>query len=213
MAILRHILLTIGSGKLLAATTIAMSLALSSCGGGSDTVTAGAGGSGIGGTGVTMVRGNVATVVAAIEPGGTVHERTMFAHMLNFISQPAVAQSSSVQGIVVSGGGKRGVTDSLGRFVLNGVVPSNSFTLIFTLKDGRQATMGIGPVVEGTTVEVKNVVVNVQRGNASSSEIQQQVNPGSQNNASPTGATSSGSEDDGSSDDDTSDDDDSDDDS
>ena len=211
MAILQHTL-PIRNNKLLAIVTITVSLALSSCGGGSDTITAGAGGSGIGGTGVTLVRGNVATVVAAISPINSTNKTRMFARMLDLISRPAIAQSSEVNGIVVSGGGKQDVTDNMGRFALSGVVPSDSFQLIFTLKDGRQAKMTIGPVLKGATVEVKNVVVNAQKGNASSPNIQQQASPSSPNSANSTASTTSGS-DDGSSDDDTSDDDDSDDDS
>jgi hypothetical protein len=161
--------------KILSVFALASTLTLVSCGGGSG-VTAGVGGSGIGGTGVTLVRGNVATVVAALEGGARVR---ILAGVIDLISRPVIAQSGSVEGIMVSGGGQADVTDELGRFELIGVTPSPDFVLTLVVTNGQPANLGIGSVAENSAVQVNNIVVDARQGSATSSSVDVKDNSGS----------------------------------
>lgn len=179
-------------------------LSLFSCGGGSG-VTAGASGSGIGGTGVTLVRGNVATVVAALERGGG--RVRMLAGLIDVLSSPAIAESGSVFDIMVSGGGQSDATDELGRFELIGVRPSPNFVLTFAFSDGQRINLAIGSVPELVVVDVSNIVIDTQEGSATPSSIETRNNSddGDSNeggsgddDSSASGSGSGGSEDDNS---------------
>lgn len=148
----------------------ALITSLASCGGGG--TTAGTGGSGIGGTGVTLVRGNVATVTAALEREGREGYARMLARVAELVSSEAIAQAGSVSGIQVSGGGKQDVTDDLGRFELVDVAPDANFILTLVLTDGQRIDFGIGSVPDMSAVEVRNIVVNTTQGEAKPASVE-----------------------------------------
>lgn len=144
---------------------------LSSCGGGG--TTAGVGGSGIGGTGVTLVRGNVVTVTAALDLDrkGDGYAR-MLARIADLISREAVAQAGGVSGIRVSGGGKQDITDDLGRFDLIDVTPSSNFIITLVLSDGQRVDFSIGAVPDMAAVRVDNIVIDSGEGSAQPSSVE-----------------------------------------
>ena len=173
-------------------STLVSALAVVSCGGGSG-VTAGVGGSGIGGTGITLVRGNVATVVAVLENSARVR---MLAGIIDLFSRSAIAQPGEVDGIVVSGGGQTDVTDEQGRFELIEVTPSSNFVITLTLQDGQVINLGIGSVPPSSAVQVNNIVVDARQGNASPSSVEVEDNSsssGDDNSDDDSGSGSSGS--------------------
>ncbi len=133
---------------------------LTSCGGGG--TTAGAGGSGIGGTGITAtVNGNVAQVVAqgpSSNTGGL--PVRVLAAIADLLAARVNAQTGGVGGIGVQGGGQQTVTDSAGRFNLPNVTPSDNFQIVLILPDTQQIGFNIGQVPAGSTVQVSNIVVN-----------------------------------------------------
>ncbi len=144
---------------------------LTSCGGGG--TTAGAGGSGIGGTGITAtVNGNVAQVVAqgpSPDQGGL--PVRMLAAIVDLLAARVNAQTGGVGGIGVQGGGQQTVTDSTGRFNLPNVTPSNNFQIVLTLLDNQQIGFNIGPVPAGSAVQVSNIVVNKSQNTARPSAV------------------------------------------
>jgi hypothetical protein len=181
-------------GKILGVIALTSALTLVSCSGGSG-VTAGVGGSGIGGTGVTLVRGNVATVVAALESEARVR---ILAEVIDLFSRPVIAQSGSVEGIMVSGGGQADVTDELGRFELIGVTPSPNFVLTLVVTSGQPANLGIGPVAQNSAVQVNNIVIDARQGSATSSSVDVKDNSGSSsddNESSDNNSSENGTED------------------
>jgi hypothetical protein len=136
------------------------------------------GGSGIGGTGITLVRGNVATVTASLpnfDRGGRVR---MLALVAALVSREAIAQSGEVSGIQVSGGGKSDVTDDLGRFELVDVAPSSNFVMLLVLPDGQRIDLAIGAVPKKSAVEVRNIVINSSQGSAAPSSVEVRDNSG-----------------------------------
>ena len=157
--------------KVFGIAVVALALTLSSCGGGSGT-TAGKGGSGIGGTGVTLVRGNVATVVAALQHDNPNHIRALV-RILDLASPQAIA-AQSVKGISVSGGGRGDVTDDNGRFELIGVTPSSNFVLTMKLSGGKQIKLPIGPVQKSQSVQVNNIVIDARNDDASFSSVEKE---------------------------------------
>lgn len=138
---------------------IAATVFLTSCGGGG--TTAGAGGSGIGGTGITAtVNGNVAQVVAqSPSPNQGPLSVRMLALVVDLFAARVNAQTGGVGGIGVRGGGQQTVTDAAGRFNLSNVTPSDNFQIVLTLPDAQQIGFNIGPVPAGSTVQVSNIVV------------------------------------------------------
>ncbi len=155
---------------------------LTSCGGGG--TTAGAGGSGIGGTGITAtVNGNVVQVVAkgATPDSGHMSVR-MLAAVMNFLAERVNAQSGGVEGIRVQGGGREAVTDSMGRFTLNEVPPSEDFQMVLTLQDTQRVVFSIGQVPAGSTVNVSNIVVNKSRGDATPSSVEVELDDDASSN-------------------------------
>jgi len=155
---------------------LALTLALTSCGGGTNT--AGAGGSGVGGTGITTVTGNVSQVVARApatqDPGLA---RSMLAVATGWLAAPAGAQEGSLAGIQVIGGGQSTTTDGAGEFELQDVTPSDNFRLIFIPEEDRTIVLPIGTVRSGARVRVVNVVLDTGRGvaNADDVEVQEDV--------------------------------------
>jgi len=159
------------------ALLLVLVLALTSCSGGS--TTAGAGGSGIGGTGITRVSGNVAQIVALM-PQTAPREagRSLLASLAGWISRPATAQTASLAGIRVSGGGRSTTTDVRGDFELVGVTPGEDFRLTFVVEGRPPAVLPVGAVAAGAQVRVRDVVVDTQRGVAQAAAIEIQQNPG-----------------------------------
>jgi len=149
------------------AAVIAILWLLTSCGGSSTS-----GGSGIGGTGITSVRGNVVSVVAQLRfpVSDQLHAR-LLAAVLDFISTPVIAQSS-VSGIRVNGGGQAAITDETGRFALDDVAPDRNFLITLTLSSGQAISLGIGSVPEGALVQVNNIVIDTTQGSAAPDSIE-----------------------------------------
>lgn len=150
--------------------SLALILAASSCGGGTDV--AGAGGSGIGGTGITTVSGNVSRVVARAEqpPDGSLVRR-MLAVLSRSVADAASAQSASLAGIKVTGGGRTTTTDGAGGFDLEDVAPSSNFVLTFVLPDKDSIPLPLGAVPPGSRVRVSNVVLYADQGSASAGQV------------------------------------------
>lgn len=135
-----------------ALATAAALLLLASCGGSSTS-----GGSGVGGTGITTVSGNVAQVTArAVVPGRQPATRLAW---LDLLVEPALAQAG-LAGVTISGGGLSTVTDQAGNFALQGVQPSEDFVLRFEVPGVAPITLELGTVGAGVTVEVVNVVLD-----------------------------------------------------
>ncbi len=146
---------------------------LTSCGGGG--TTAGAGGSGIGGTGITAtVNGNVAQVVAqSVSPDSDRFAPRMLAAILDILAERVNAQSGGgVGGIRIQGGGQETLTDDMGQFTLRDVMPSDNFQLLLTLQDAQQVSLNIGTVPAGSTVHVANILVNKSQGRATPSAVE-----------------------------------------
>lgn len=162
---------SVGRFNIRLAAVIAAIVFLTSCGGGG--TTAGAGGSGIGGTGITAtVNGNVAQVVAqGPSPNQSGITVRMLAAIVDLLAAQVNAQTSGVGGIAVQGGGQQTVTDSAGRFSLPNVTPSDNFLILLTLQDNQQIGLNIGPVPAGSAVQVDNIVVNKSQNSARPSSV------------------------------------------
>jgi len=155
-------------------------LALASCGGGLST--AGNGGSGVGGTGITRVSGNVVQVVASEQETSNREARGgLFVSLVRWISRGAIAQSTSLGGIRVSGGGQSTTTDTSGDFELLGVRPGDDFRLTFEAAGSRPIVLPVGEVSTGASVEIKDIVLDTLNGTAEAAEIRIQENPGNVN--------------------------------
>lgn len=168
--------MTIGPiSKYANAVLLALTLVLTSCGGG--TYTAGAGGSGIGGTGITTVTGNVSQVVAeAGQPGSLFAGSRTLAVLSRLAANAANAQSGSLAGIQVTGGGRTTTTDGAGGFHLEGVTPSDDFVLTFVVPTDGPITLPIGTVPAGALVRVDNVVLHTGQGTAAAGDVKVEPN-------------------------------------
>ena len=157
---------------------VALALALSSCGGGSNT--AGVGGSGIGGTGITAatVNGNVVQVVNQARLRDPALAQKLLAMVTDWLSAPANAQTGSgpIEGIQVIGGGRITTTDSGGNFELQGVNPSANFVLNFVLSQDQTIALPIGAVPAGSRVTVRNITLNADQGFASADDVEVEEN-------------------------------------
>lgn len=170
---------------------LVLTFALSSCGGGTDT--AGAGGSGIGGTGITTVTGNISQVVALAPQDDQPLARSLLAGAFNWFSTPVNAQSTPPDddqrgGIQVFGGGQLTTTNDDGEFVLEDVEPSDNFVLRFVFEENQTVTTSIGPVPPGALVTVSDIVVDTEQGFANPGSVRveenRQSNNGNSQNAS-----------------------------
>ncbi|MGA8259915.1 MAG: hypothetical protein WB783_06865 [Arenicellales bacterium] len=175
-----------------AALSLMLALALTSCGGGTDT--AGAGGSGIGGTGITTVAGNVSQIIArADEPRSRTVTGKMVAAVSSLLTKVANAQSGSLAGIRVTGGGRETTTDATGGFTLANVVPSANFVLTFVPKGDQSIDLAIGQVPTGSRVRVHNIVLYASQGHASAGGVEIEDGTSStQDNADSTGQSTDG---------------------
>ncbi len=142
-------------------------LSFASCGGGSSSS-----GSGIGGTGITLVRGNVSSVdgqlFVSIHPEGSYLPITCLAEWIIPLSY---AQSGGAGSLTVSGGGQTTTTNSAGEFELPGVTPSASFVLTFKTNGNNTIPLGIGEVLNGAVVTVKDIRIDTKNGSAKSTDI------------------------------------------
>jgi len=141
-------------------------LSFASCGGGSSSS-----GSGIGGTGITLVRGNVTSVdgqlFVLLSPEGTYHS---IDYLTEWIIPLSYAQSNGTDSLTVSGGGQTTTVNSAGEFELPGVTPSANFVLTFKT-DGDSIPLGIGEVLNGAVVTVKNIRIDTKSGSAKPADI------------------------------------------
>jgi len=157
------------------AVLLALTLTLTSCGGG--TYTAGAGGSGIGGTGITTITGNVSQVVAEMQRRDDPFvSRRMLAALSRLATTAANAQSGSLAGIQVTGGGRKATTDGSGSFHLEGVTPSDDFVLSFVVATDGPITLPIGTVPTGSHVRVDNVILHTGQGTAAAEDVKVEPN-------------------------------------
>ncbi len=163
-----------------------LTLVLSSCGGGTTTV--GSGESGIGGTGITTVTGNVSQVIADGPDAEHAMVRRMIAGAVNWVAPPVNADLTLLGGIHVIGGGQFTTTDDSGNFVLEDVSPSNNFVLSFVFEDDETVALPIGTVPAGARVTVNDIVVDVDQGFATPGNVEIEENfPGSGQGANPPG--------------------------
>lgn len=156
---------------------LVLAIALSSCGGGSGT-TAGVGGSGVGGTGITTVTGNVSQVVAAAPTNQTLAGK-LLADTVDWLAAPVNAQSGSLADIQVIGGGRVATTNDIGEFTLKDVKSSDNFVLRFVFPDEDQILLPIGSVPDGARVRVINILVDTGQGFATAGGIEIQEDGGS----------------------------------
>jgi hypothetical protein len=172
---------------------LALSMALISCGGGTNTA---GGGSGIGGTGISTVTGNVSQVITD-EPEAAWHERPLglrvLAGAINWLSAPVNAESAQLAGIQVFGGGGIATTGDDGSFTLEEVAPSENFVLNFVLDD-TQIALSIGRVPAGSRVEVRNIVVNAAQGFATAEDVEVEENATTMDDGTGNASRSAGSQ-------------------
>ncbi len=124
------------------------------CGGGGEV--ASGGGSGIGGTGISFVKGNVASVNGQANAG---------------LSKALYASTGIFAGVTVSGGGKTSALNQFGGFELADVTPSENLVLTFEVEGSGNATLPLGKVGPGETATVTDIAIDTSTGNASSSSI------------------------------------------
>ncbi len=146
-------------------------LLLTSCGGGG--VAKSGGGSGVGGTGITFVKGNILSVNGElIADANSVTDPGFARYLSNLVIKLAMAQSIDPTSITVFGGGLSSKVNALGEFELPGVQPSNNFVLIFRFNDGSTASLSIGSVEIGSKVTVKDIVIDTNSGSAEPGPIE-----------------------------------------
>ena len=133
---------------------LALALLCVSCGGGGDVATGG--GSGIGGTGISFVKGNVVSVDGQTNAG---QAKALF------------ASTGIFEGVTVSGGGKSSPLNQFGGFELADVAPSENMVLTFDVSGSGSATLPVGMVGRGQTAIVTDITINTDSGNASSTSI------------------------------------------
>ncbi|MDZ7839939.1 MAG: hypothetical protein U5R46_03830 [Gammaproteobacteria bacterium] len=172
--------------RILVPLLLALTLILSSCGSGTTTV--GSGDSGIGGTGITTVTGNVSQIIADGPDAEQAMVRRMIAGVMNWVAQPVNAQLTFLGGIQVFGGGQLTTTDDNGNFVLEDVSPSDNFVLSFVFEDEKTVALPIGTVPAGARVSVNDIVVDMEQGFATPGNIEVEENfPGSGQGGNPPG--------------------------
>ena len=151
---------------ILAAAVACLTLMLASCGGSSGGIAFSGGGSGIGGTGITFVKGNVLSI-----DGQTVTwapNDPIQGTLAGWMILASFAQTIHPTDITVSGGNRSVQIGANGLFELAGVEPSNAFTLVFSLPDGTAIPLAIGQVPDGSTVTVVDIVLDTSSQTASS---------------------------------------------
>lgn len=125
-------------------------LLTASCGGGGDAVSGG--GSGIGGTGISFVKGNVVSVNGQTAAG---QAKALFSSATIFES------------VTVTGGGKSTPLNQFGGFELANVELSENLVLTFTVTDSGTAKLPVGQVASGQTITLRDIAINTGSGKAS----------------------------------------------
>ena len=149
---------------------VTLALFLTSCGGG---VTSSGSGSGIGGTGITLVSGNVSSVngelyVQLTDESGT--DRLIA--ISDWIIKAGHAQPSSISSLKVSGGGQSVNVSTSGGFSLPNVAPNENFVLVFIVNGNQSIRMPIGQVKLGAAVTVKNINIDTRSSSARPADIE-----------------------------------------
>jgi hypothetical protein len=126
----------------------AFCLLLSACGGGTSFVGTGSGESGVGGTGISLVKGNVADIDGA-KPGSPTFENTS-----------------------VSAGGQRSDLDPDGTFSLREVPAANALVLVFTDNLGNRVSLPLGSFPAGGSATVDDVRIDYDSGTADAVSIE-----------------------------------------
>ncbi len=165
------------SSTLLIVGSMAVTILLAACSNGS---TVAGGESGIGGTGISFVKGNVASTNRSTATSDK-HHNTIIRLALNTLISNAYAQTGSLSGIGVAGGGTTAVTDDRGDFILANVESSNQFIITFTFQNGASVKLNIGAVSEQTIVNVNNIEIDTTTGRASFESINRQDNSSPEN--------------------------------
>lgn len=174
---------------------------LASCGGGD--VASSGGGTGFGGTGISLVKGNISSldgqVVVLMTPALERHEQLFSASqsdfslstttstgqpamlsaspghklltILQFFIEASLAQQIQLTDIVVFGGGRSSAVDANGNFELVDVETSDNFVLSFRISGQQIAALSIGTVAASTVVDVVNVDIDSNAGQARAQEV------------------------------------------
>ena len=120
-------------------TILFIAAGLGSCGGSSETSSGGS--SGFGGTGITLIRGNVSSVDGqSIAMASGKWSEGSLEWLLADLVKHAIAQSVSAGDLTVSGGGRDSAVNSNGRFELINVEPSDDLVLVFSVNGARVAS-------------------------------------------------------------------------
>jgi hypothetical protein len=129
-------------------------LLLAACGGDSGFVKTGSGESGVGGTGISLVKGNVTDIDGA-GPGSMAFDDTS-----------------------VSAGGRQSKLSPDGGFTLLDVPPADNLVLVFTDSEGKRVTLSLGPFPAGGTATVDDVDLDYSTGNATARNVEIEAPPG-----------------------------------
>jgi hypothetical protein len=135
-------------------TVLLIAAVCAACGGGSEV--ASGGGSGIGGTGISFVKGNVVSVNGQTNAG---QAKALF------------ASTGIYAGVTVSGGGKTSTLNQFGGFELADVTPSENLVLVFNVEGSGNANLPVGLVGPGQTARVNDIKINTNSGDATASSI------------------------------------------
>ena len=125
----------------------ALGLLLAACGSGSNVVKSGSGESGVGGTGISLVKGNVSNIDGAGQGSEQFAKTT------------------------VAAGNSRSQLDSNGNFILPGVEESEKLALNFSSGDGTTVTLPVGPLTRGATIEITDVQISYVAGTVTARAI------------------------------------------
>jgi len=124
-------------------------------------------------TGITLVQGNISSVngqfFATIK---SEDPRQTIVYLTEWIIPLSYAQSANPGSLIVSGGGQSSSVSSSGEFELAGVTPSSNFVLTFEVSGNNSIPLGIGEVLKGATVTVKNIAIDTTDSSAKPAEIE-----------------------------------------
>lgn len=148
---------------------VTIALFITSCGGG---ISSSGSGSGIGGTGITLVSGNVSSINGQLFVHLAPESKSgKLIAISDWIIPASHAQVSSISSLIVSGGGQSVEVSPSGTFALPNVTPSDHFVLTFTVNGNQSIPMPIGQVQAGAAVIVKDIAIDTQKSQARPSEI------------------------------------------
>ena len=135
--------------------------------------------SGIGGTGIALVKGNI-TDLNSVNSTQVSNENSAVIASLKILISDALAQSGSLQGIAVYGGGQSAITNRNGGFVLVDVMPSENFSLVFIVPGGQfPITLEVGEVSLAQVTNVMNIRIDSDADLASFESVEVTENTGS----------------------------------